>query len=119
MNSMVSKIHQGVHILHGNQINTAAITAIAAIWTTHGDVFFTPEANSAIAAITRFYANFRLINKSHNLHAATLKKPTDKNKKSPAMKDGALFKAAGLSYTNPAYITVNYIAAISFMQQQY
>jgi hypothetical protein len=83
MHSMVSKIHQGVHILHGNQIDTAAITAIAAIRTTHGNIFLAPEANGAIAAITRFYTYFRFVNKSHNLHAATLKNQPVKTKKAP------------------------------------
>jgi hypothetical protein len=95
MYSMVSKIHQGVHILHGNQIDAAAITAVAAIRAPHGDIFLAPEADGAITAIPRFYTNFRLVNKSHNLRAATLKNQPIKTKKAPP-KRSELFKAAGL-----------------------
>jgi hypothetical protein len=81
---MVPKIHQGIHILHCNQIDTATVTAIAAIRAAHGNIFLTPKANSAIATITRLYANFRLVNKSHNLHAAKLKNQPIKTKKAPS-----------------------------------
>jgi hypothetical protein len=80
---MVPKIHQGIHILHCNQIDTAAIAAIAAIRSTHGNIFFTPKANGAITTITRLYTHFRFVNKSHNLHAATLKNQPIKTKKAP------------------------------------
>jgi hypothetical protein len=80
---MISKIHQGVHIFHGNQIDAAAIPAIAAVRAAHGDIFLAPEANGAIATITRFYTHFRLVNKSHNLHAATHKNQSIKTKKAP------------------------------------
>jgi hypothetical protein len=65
MHRMVSKVHQGVHILHGNQVNTAAIATVTAIRPAHRDVFLTPKTNSPITAVTRLYANFGLINKSH------------------------------------------------------
>jgi hypothetical protein len=69
MHGMVSKIHQGVHILHRDQIDTTAIAAITAIRAAHGNILLTPKANSAVTAITRLYTNFRFVNKSHNLHA--------------------------------------------------
>jgi hypothetical protein len=103
MHGMIPKIHQSVHILHCNQIDTATITAIAAIRAAHGDVFLTPKADSPIAAITRFYTNFRLVNKSHNLHAATLKNQPIKTKKAPPMKVGAFLKLPGYAtLTRPA-----------------
>jgi hypothetical protein len=83
---MVPEIDQGIHILHSDQVNTAAISSIATIRTTHWNIFFTPKANGAITTITRLYTNFRLVNKSHNLHAVTLKNQPIKTKKAPPLR---------------------------------
>jgi hypothetical protein len=84
MYGMVTKIHQGIYVFHGNQIHTAAITAITAVRAAQGDVFFASKTNRAITTVTRFYANFCLINKSHKLHAAKLKTQAIKTKKAPS-----------------------------------
>jgi hypothetical protein len=86
MNSMVPEVHQGVHILHGDQVNTAAIATITTIRTTHWNIFLAPKANGTITTITRLYTNFRLVNKSHNLHAVTLKNQSIKTKKAPPLR---------------------------------
>jgi hypothetical protein len=83
MYSVIPKIHQGIYILHGNQINTSTVAAIAAVRASHRNIFFTPKANSTITTIARFYTNFRFVNKSHKLYTATLKNQPIKTKKAP------------------------------------
>jgi len=56
-------INKGVQVFIRFEPDVTAITAITAVRTTFGDIFFTTEANATVAAITRDDQNRSFINK--------------------------------------------------------
>lgn len=65
--ALVAQVHQGVEALVGDHIDTAAITAVAAVGTAEGDVLLAAEADAAVAALARLDADIRFIYEFHLL----------------------------------------------------
>jgi hypothetical protein len=66
---MKTKIHQGIHVFRGDQVNATAIAAITTVRPPQRNVFFPPETYAAVSAIASFNANFNFINEFHSNHS--------------------------------------------------
>jgi len=62
----IPQIGQRIKLGVNPEDNTAAIPAIAAIWTAPGPIFFAEEANTAFATVSSFDKDTDFVNKVHN-----------------------------------------------------
>ena len=63
--ALMAKINQRAEARVRQQIDIAAIAAIAAVRPAFGDEFFPPETQAAVAALARLNPDGRLVNKLH------------------------------------------------------
>ena len=63
--ALKAQVHQGVEVVVGDQMDAAAVATIAAVGAPLGDELFAPEADAAVATVTRLDADANLVNELH------------------------------------------------------
>jgi hypothetical protein len=61
-----AEIHQGVKRFVPNEIDTAAVTPITAIWAATFNIFLAPETQAAATTVSCFYLYAGFIDEFHN-----------------------------------------------------
>ena len=67
--SFVSEIYKRVLADLGDKYDVSAASAVAAVGSALGDVFFTPERNGAVSAVAGFYIDLNVITE-HIIHTS-------------------------------------------------
>jgi hypothetical protein len=65
MQSLVTEIDERIQTGVGNQIDTAAIPAIAPVRTTPGNIFLATKTRAAVAPVTGFHFDVGFVDKFH------------------------------------------------------